>query len=129
MNFPILNTNRLFLRQIQQEDIGNVFKGLSDSNVIQYYGISYKTLEETQQQIDWYKDLEKNKTGIYWAICSLDNTVFYGIGGFNQLSMEYKKAEIGFWLLPNFWNNGFMQEAFPVICSFGFEKLDLNRIE
>lgn len=57
------------------------------------------------------------------------NGIFYGAGGFNGLSKEHKKAEIGFWLLPDFWKKGYMQEAFPVICNYGFEKLDLNRIE
>ncbi|MNG37036.1 Spermidine N(1)-acetyltransferase [compost metagenome] len=45
------------------------------------------------------------------------------------MNKEHKKAEIGFWLLPEFWGQGFMQEAFPLICDYGFNKLDLNRIE
>ena len=128
-SFTILNSERLLLRQIVQEDIHDIFKGLSHPEVIKYYGVSYKTLEETQEQIDWYRGLEENETGIYWAICSVDNSTFYGVGGLNNLDKKNKKAEIGFWLLPDFWNKGFMKEAFPLICNFAYNSLNLHRIE
>ncbi|OXA75934.1 ribosomal-protein-alanine N-acetyltransferase [Flavobacterium aquidurense] len=127
--FPTLNTERLLLRQIKQEDIQSIYCGLSNPELVKYYGISFDSLESTEEQMIWYRNLEQNETGIWWAICSPDNTIFYGAGGFNNLNKELKKAEIGFWLLPEFWKNGFMQEAFPIICNYGFEKLKLNRIE
>ncbi|SNB26971.1 putative ribosomal-protein-amino-adic N-acetyltransferase [Flavobacterium psychrophilum] len=127
--FPCLKTKRLIFRQITPTDIQNIYKGLSNPKVIKYYGISFDSLEATEEQMIWYRDLEQNETGIWWAICSLDNNVFYGAGGFNNLNKEHKKTEIGFWLLPEFWGQGFMQEAFPLICDYGFNKLDLNRIE
>ncbi|WP_134385164.1 GNAT family N-acetyltransferase [Flavobacterium psychrophilum] len=129
LSFPCLKTKRLIFRQITPTDIQNIYKGLSNPKVIKYYGISFDSLEATEEQMIWYRDLEQNETGIWWAICSLDNNVFYGAGGFNNLNKEHKKAEIGFWLLPEFWGQGFMQEAFPLICDYGFNKLDLNRIE
>lgn len=128
-SFPTLTTERLLLRQIQQDDIQNIFHGLSNPDVIQYYGISFTSLEATTAQMTWFKDLEETETGIWWAICSKDNQQFYGAGGFNEWSKEHKKAEIGFWLLPDYWGKGFMQEAFPILCEYGFEQLDLNRIE
>lgn len=127
--FPTLNTERLLLRQIQPDDIQNIFEGLSNPEVIKYYGISFDSLNATEEQMIWYKNLEETGTGIWWAICSKDNKTFYGAGGFNGWSKDHKKAEIGFWLLPDFWRKGFMQEAFPIICNYGFETLDLNRIE
>ena len=101
--FPIIKTNRLLLRQFIRSDVENVYKGLSHSDVIKYYGISFDSLEATEEQMNWFADLVRNKTGIWWAICSSDNTIFYGAGGLNSLSKEHKKAEIGFWLLPDFW--------------------------
>nr|WP_315164628.1 GNAT family protein [uncultured Flavobacterium sp.] len=129
LSFPSLKTKRLIFRQITPTDIQNIYKGLSNPKVIKYYGISFDSLEATEEQMIWYRNLEQNETGIWWAICSLDNNIFYGAGGFNNLNKEHKKAEIGFWLLPEFWGQGFMQEAFPLICDYGFNKLDLNRIE
>jgi [ribosomal protein S5]-alanine N-acetyltransferase len=74
-------------------------------------------------------DLEKEGIGIWWAVCSLDNKTFYGAGGLNNLSKEHKKAEIGFWLLTDYWGQGILKEAMPLICEYGFNKLSLHRIE
>ena len=88
-----------------------------------------QTLEATKKQMDFFAGLEKNNTGIWWAVCSLDNNIFYGAGGLNSLSKEHRKAEIGFWLLTEFWGQGIMTEAMPVICNYGFKNLGLHRIE
>ncbi len=124
-----IKTDRLLLRPITQNDIHNIYKGLSHPDVIKYYGVSFTSLEDTEEQMIWYKELEETETGIWWAVCSLDGQTFYGAGGFNNLSKQHQKAEIGFWLLPEFWGKGLMQEAFPLICNYGFEILGLNRIE
>ncbi|MNK00042.1 putative ribosomal N-acetyltransferase YdaF [compost metagenome] len=124
-----IKTDRLLLRKIIPEDIQNIYKGLSHPDVIKFYGVSFTSLKATEEQMIWYRELEESETGIWWAICSLDGQTFYGAGGFNNLSKVHKKAEIGFWLLPEFWGKGLMQEAFPLICNYGFETLGLNRIE
>jgi ribosomal-protein-alanine N-acetyltransferase len=128
-NFPILKTERLLLRQFAESDLENVFNGLSHPDIIRYYGVSYSTLEATKAQMEFFADLEKNETGIWWAVCSPDNQLFYGAGGLNSLSKEHKKAEIGFWLLPDYWGKGFMTEAMPLICNYGFDTLGIHRIE
>ena len=128
-NFPILKTDRLLLRQFIDSDLENVFKGLSHPDIIKYYGVSYKTLEDTKLQMNFFSDLYKNETGIWWAVCSPNNDVFYGAGGLNNLSKEHRKAEIGFWLLTEHWGKGIMTEAIPLILQYGFNKLNLHRIE
>jgi len=47
--FPVLRTGRLLLRQFKEPDLGNVFLGLSNPEVIKYYGVHFKTLEETKK--------------------------------------------------------------------------------
>jgi len=125
----VIKTERLLLRPIVENDIHHVFKGLSDPDVIKYYGVSYKTLEDTNEQMRFFAALEIEGTGSWWAICSLENNEFYGAGGLNSIRSEHKKAEIGFWLLKEYWRKGIMTEALPVICKYGFEQLGLHRIE
>ncbi len=127
--FPTLKTSRYLLRQFVESDLDNVYKGLSDPEIIKYYGVSYKTLEDTKEQMRFFSDLEKEGTGIWWAICSLDNKTFCGAGGLNSLSKIHQKAEIGFWLLKEFWGQGIMTEVLPIICKYGFNNLELHRIE
>jgi ribosomal-protein-alanine N-acetyltransferase len=127
--FPILKTDRFLLRQFVESDLENVYKGLSHPDVIKYYGVSYLTIEATKDQMNFFYELEKNKKGLWWAISSFDNSTFYGAGGLNSLSKQHKKAEIGFWLLTEFWGQGIIAEVIPEICKYGFENLALHRIE
>src|SRR5690349_21856480 len=128
-SFPTIQTERLLLRQIVEGDLENVFKGLSHPDVIRYYGVSYQTLEAAKAQMDFFAELEKNDTGIWWAVCSADNSIFYGAGGLNNLNAHHKKAEIGFWLLPDYWGMGIMKVAVPLISQYAFATLGLHRIE
>lgn len=124
-----IKTDRFLLRKVVDSDIENIYKGLSHPEIIKYYGVNFNSLKETEEQMNFYADLEQNGTGIWFAICSLDNKTFYGAGGLNDLSKEHKKAEIGFWLLSDFWGKGIMTTAMPLICNYGFNELGLHRIE
>ena len=124
-----LYTSSLLMRPFEESDLDNVFIGLSHPEVIKYYGVSYLSRDSAKTQMAWFKELEKNGTGIWWAVCSPDNAVFYGAGGLNGLNTVHKKAEIGFWLLPDFWGRGIMREVLPRIVAYGFETMGLHRIE
>ena len=124
-----INTQRLQLRSFIEDDLEQIYLGLSDPEVIKYYGVHYSSLEETKLQLDFFNDLEKNKTGKWWAICNAFTKEFYGAIGLNDLKKEHKKAELGFWLLKEHWGKGYISEALPEICKFGFEKRKLHRIE
>lgn len=127
--FPILESGRTILRQFKDSDLEDVYMGLSHPDIIKYYGISFDSLEATKEQMDWFRDLEANGTGIWWAVCDKSTGKFIGAGGLNELSNEHKKAEIGFWLLPENWGKGYMSETMPLILNYSFDILGLHRIE
>ncbi|UJH90475.1 GNAT family N-acetyltransferase [Antarcticibacterium sp. 1MA-6-2] len=129
MSFPEIKTERLLLRQFQQDDLENVFYGLSHPEVIRYYGVNYKSLEETQKQIKWFRELDVTGTGIWWAITSLEEKQFLGGIGINSLNEDHQKAEIGYWLLPDFWGKGIIAEAGRELIQYAFKNLNLHRIE
>jgi len=129
MDFPTIETDRLVLRQIVNSDLPNIFKGLSDPMVTEYYGVSFSSIEATEEQMDWFRELEEKETGIWWLICLKDTEEFCGAGGLNDLNKVHKKAEIGFWLLPEYWGKGYVTEALSVIMDYGFNQLGLHRIE
>lgn len=120
-----LRSDRLLLRAIASSDLANVYQGLSHPQVIKYYGVSYDSLDATEEQMRWYEASEQ----YWWAICSPDNQHFYGAGGLNDVSTKHSKAEVGLWLLPEYWGKGIMTEVIPLICNYGFKELGLHRIE
>lgn len=124
-----IRTKRFLLRRITNEDINHIYQGLSHPEVIRYYGISFDSLEATKEQMDWFVKQEESGAGIWWAICSPDMLTFYGAGGLNDILPDHRKGEVGFWLLPEYWGKGIMQETMPEILKYGFEQLNLHRIE
>lgn len=122
-------SDSFLLRPIVMDDIEFVFKGLSHPEVIKYYGVSYDSLEATKEQMEWYESLHANHTGAWWAIVSLDKNEFYGAVGINNYQPEHRKAELGYWLLPEYWGRGLMQVATKIIVDFVFESFHLNRLE
>ena len=129
MEFPSLKTSRLELRQITESDLENIYSGLSHPDVIKYYGVNYSSLEATWEQLEWYAELERTHTGIWWALKETETGKFCGAIGFNNLSREHRKAEIGFWLLPSYWRKGYVQEAMEIVLKHAFKKMNLHRIE
>ncbi len=127
-HFPELVTSRFFLKQFQNKDVENVFKGLSNPKVIKYYGVSFSSLEATKEQMQWYHNLEKTTTGIWWAICD-EQSGFYGAIGLSDINKERKSAEIGFWLLPKYWGKGIIKECMPEVLKYSFQKRGLFIIE
>lgn len=127
--FPTLKADHFILRQIVKADLPNIYAGLSHPEIIKFYGVSYKSLAETEAQMKWYASLEKDETGIWWAIVNTENTLFYGAVGLNNLSLIHRKAEIGFWLLPNYWGKGIMKNAVELVCHYALTTLNLHRIE
>lgn len=127
--FPFLTHENFFLRKIIASDIVNIYEGLSNREIIKYYGVSYDSLSATEDQMKWFKNLEENNIGVWWAIVNIENTVFYGAIGLNNLCDLHKKAEIGYWLLPEYWGQKIMKNAIQLVCSYAFDALKLHRIE
>lgn len=127
-NFPVLKTERLLLREIIPADIEYVFKGLSDEKVIRHFGVSYSTLEATEEQMKWYADMIKNDTGRCWAICSADNQIFYGVCTLNFWKKQHRCVDTGYWIFPSYWGKGIIPEALRAVIDYGFNTMNLHRI-
>jgi len=124
-----MKTENYFLKEIESSDIENIHRGLSNPDITKFYDVHFPTLEATKEQMEWYNDLKKQNTGIWWGVYDKKDNQFCGAGGFNDLDKKHKKAEIGFWLLKEFWGKGIMKEVMPKLFEQGFRELDLNRIE
>lgn len=52
-----------------------------------------------------------------------------GTIGFNEIYKANKIGVVGYWLGEEFQGNGIMSRAFKVLINYGFNDLQLNRIE
>ncbi len=128
--FPELSTPTHRLRRILQSDRAALFAGLSHPQVVTHYGISYDSEEHCQEQLDWYRYMEQAHSGYWWAICPHDapNNII-GACGIYEIDRHNRNADIGYWLLPEHWHQGIMQNCLQRILHYGFHELQLHRIE
>jgi len=128
--FPVLETDRLFLRQLNIDHSENWFKNLSDDEVAVLIGMEpLENVEESRSIINSYIDRYKKKNGMAWAIILKEDEHFIGTCSYEKIDGHNLSGEIGYDLMKKYWGHGFMTEALSAIIEYGFESLRLNRIE
>lgn len=127
--FPILETERLLLREIVIEDANAIFHCFSNNDVTRFYGQDTLTsVEEAKQFVDFFAKSYKEKRGIRWGIELKGTQEMIGTIGFNAWSPKHKRAEIGYELHPQHWRKGYAKEAVSKVITYGFNELELTRI-
>lgn len=129
--FPVIKTPRLLLRQITRDDGGAMFAYFSKDEVTQYYDLaSFTELEQAEKLIDAFQQRYEQQAGIRWGITLHSNPErLIGSIGYHNWQKEHFKAEVGYELTPEYWRQGIMTEAMNPVLQYGFDHLELNRIE
>lgn len=129
LSFPVLHTERLDLIEIRQEHLDDLFQLFGNYRVTQYYNIvPLVKKEEAQQIIDQFRSWFMGREAIRWGIALRGQRHIIGTLGFNNFTPQHR-ANIGYDLQPQYWNQGIISEALKEILHFGFRKLNVNRIE
>ena len=127
--FPIIHTDRLDLVEITQSHLGDIYKLFGDENVTRFYNLlPLKCEQDAEKIIDWFQSHFKDQLGIRWGIALKGQQNIIGTIGFNSFTKRHR-ANIGYDLQTEFWNNGYITEALTVVTNFGFNQLEINRIE
>jgi ribosomal-protein-alanine N-acetyltransferase len=128
--FPILETERLILRELRPGDAEAIMEIRGDYEVTRYNtGEPYEFLWQAQDLIAGIGAEYAQKRELRWGITlkSLDRVI--GICGFNYWSRRDHRGSIGYDLARAHWGNGYMPEALRAVLRFGFTQMGLNRIE
>ena len=128
--FPVLNTDRLLLRQINDKDVNEIFFLRSDERVMKYIDKApAETLDDAYEFIRKIAYLEESADAVTWAICLKEYSKLIGTIVFWNIKKEHYRAEIGYTLHPDHWGKGIMQEAFVEVVKYGFNVMKLHSIE
>jgi len=125
-----LATPRLLLRPLVAADAPTLFTAFSDPETTRYWSTApWPSVADAQTLIA--KDrlalpageylrlgLELRATGALIGMCNLFQWV-----------RPCRRAELGYGMQRAHWGHGLMHEALTALLRFGFEQLDLNRVE
>jgi [ribosomal protein S5]-alanine N-acetyltransferase len=127
--FPVLHTDRLDLVEIKQIHLRDLYKLFGDENVTRFYNLlPLANEQDAQKSIDWFQSRFKDKSGIRWGIALKGQQNIIGTVGFNNFTKGHR-ANIGYDLQTAHWNKGYISEALKTVIDFGFNVLEINRIE
>ena len=128
--FPILETDRLILRQVTKEDATSMLNYLSDKEVVKHMGLEpFHSMNDALDEISWYNSIFEKQTGIRWGITLKGQDEVIGSCGFLNMVPKHYRCEIGIEISKNYWGQGIASEAFEAVITYGFEQLNLQRIE
>jgi RimJ/RimL family protein N-acetyltransferase len=67
-------------------------------------------------------------TGLTLAVCLKPGGVVVGAVSLGSFRAEHRRAELGYWVGREYWNNGYCTEAARALVEHGFRALGLNRV-
>ena len=124
-----MKTERLYLREQTREILlevlkqsreeQNVFFGAESDDILDYELKKLKAKIKDNIVQNWVK----------WDLVLLDTGIVIGSCGFHNWQPIHERAEVGYLLREEYRKQGYMSEALRAVIQYGFQKMDLNRIE
>ncbi|MFO7792975.1 MAG: GNAT family protein [Candidatus Saliniplasma sp.] len=119
-----LKGERIELKTIEEEDIPFMVKNINDPEVRSTLTLHLPVNKKMEQE--FFKNISKNGNEVHLLICDEEDK----IGLISLLDIDHRigNAEIGLWIIPDFWKKGYGTEASELMVDYGFKELNLHRI-
>lgn len=123
----VLETSRLFLREITADDAQNAYELNLDPEVIRYTGDkAFTSIEEAGNFLKAYDHYTKYGFG-RWAVIHKDSQEFLGWCGL-KYTIDLDEYDIGFRFFKKHWNKGYATESAKASLEFGFTTFKMKTI-
>lgn len=130
MTFETIETERLLIQKLDSETMNQIFELNNDDEIKKILGITTDEDFDRQKKIHQQGYQSYNRKMLNFQIVEKQSSVIIGNCGFHTWNSQHHRAEIGYALnADEFKNKGFMKEAVEKVLEFGFEEMQLNRIE
>ncbi|MDI9441344.1 MAG: GNAT family protein [Bacillota bacterium] len=125
--FPVLETERLILRQLRYEDGADIHAYFTEE-LARYYDWWPKTEAEGRGFVRFFKTGFAEEQSIRWGITLKPHDKVIGTIGFSDFE-HFSRAELGYELSAAYQGQGIMSEAVRAVIPFGFHELEMHRIQ
>lgn len=124
----IIETERLYLRELIMEDKEEWAKVLSDVESMRFYPHPFSE-EEVENWINWNIDnYRKYKHGL-WAVILKDGDIFLGDCGITIQNIDGEVVpEMGFRIIKDYCKKGYATEAAIACKKYAFEVLNYEKL-
>lgn len=127
---PTLQTSRLRLRPFEDTDAEALFALHSDARVLRYWDAPpWSDPTRAAGFIARCRQLADEGTGARLAIEHSADGTFIGWCSLTRWNPDYRSAALGYCLGEAAWGQGNATEAAHAVLAWGFDALDLNRVQ
>jgi RimJ/RimL family protein N-acetyltransferase len=128
---PILETDRLLLREFDEADAGPFYLLGSDPAILRYTGDPGGGLASVAQALEVLcsrplADYRKHGFGRWACVLPASGEVI-GFAGLKYLD-DLAEVDLGYRFLPVYWGRGLATEASRAVLEYGFTHLGLRRV-
>jgi ribosomal-protein-alanine N-acetyltransferase len=130
MKFEEIITDRLILRKFTQEIFDSIYSEMSQDEQLDILGLN--SLEKLLEEKEKYKKglSTQNKKFLFHQLIDKKSNKIIGWCGFHTWYTDHNRAEIGYGLFDDIYKSkGLMSEAIASIVNYGFNDMNLERIE
>jgi len=123
----MIETNRLTLRLMRENDIDDMLRIFTDRNVLKSFDLQSFSREHMKKWVD--RNLShQNKYGYgLFSVILKSNQELIGDCGLEHTEFEGKPCvEIGYDFLSKYWNQGYATEAAEAVRDYAIEKLNID---
>lgn len=130
MEFPILSTARLTLREHKQCDKEHYYELMSNPAAVRYYGRPpLKTPSEVDKEFENIRDGFEKSEYIKWAVELNDTHSYIGSVGVWGLNNHHSRGTISCIISPEYWGKGVGGEVLDKMIKYLFAELHINRLQ
>ncbi len=122
----MLETERLNLRPLNEDDIDAIYAMRSDADVMRFI----REPQNRQESANWVELVSSRWATEQIGFCAMlekSSNEFVGWCGLWQLK-ETGEIEVGYAVAKEFWGKGYATEAAIAFLNYAFERLQLERI-
>lgn len=128
--FPTLFSERLVLRELKMTDRNEIYRLRSDEIVLKYLSLPVaQNLKDAEDFITMLDDGMALNKWVTWGMCEKGSDTIIGTICLWNLDVVTEGAELGYGLLPEFHQQGFMSETVKIVLDFGFQTLGFREID
>ena len=126
---PTLDLGDYLLRALRPGDAPSWYAYLSDPKVTAQTSYDIRSVEEVAGMIEHYISGYSQRSSSRWALARKHSDILLGTCGYYWWDARHSVAELGYDLSRDLWGQGLMTRAVETVVSWGFEHLELNRIQ
>lgn len=128
--FPLMETRRLVLRRLIEEDLGDLFNMRKDPEMHEYTDtIPDASLKDTKEYLERMDKGINEGNWLLWGIQLKETNRIIGSVSIWNFTESRNGAELGYGIVPHMQGKGYMVESLQAVMDYCFNTIGMDWVE